>query len=146
GSRLTQRLLLEGHRVIAFGAERSPLEAERRRMLESLGITVRTGRLDDLPLLRRLVASTDTVFHLAAAQHESNVGARYFRAVNVDGTRNLLDACEEAGVRRFVYGSTIGVYGSARDGCLDESSATRPENIYGQTKLEAEREVVRRGD
>ena len=145
GSRLTQRLVLEGHRVVAFGAERTPLEAERRRMLESMGVTVRIGRLDDRPLLRRLVASADTVFHLAAAQHESNVGARYFRAVNVDGTRNLLDACEEAGVKRFVYGSTIGVYGSARDGRLDETSATRPENIYAQTKLEAEREVARRG-
>lgn len=146
GSRLAERLAGEGHRVIAFGAERTALEAARRKMLESRGICVRTGRLDDMPLLRQLVSSADTVFHLAAAQHESNVGAEYFRAVNVHGTRNLLDACEEAGVKRFVYGSTIGVYGSARDGCLDETSVTRPENIYAETKLEAEREVVRRGD
>src|SRR5690606_21982219 len=144
GSRLAERLALGGHRVIAFGAERTAQEAERRRQLESRGISVHTGRLDDRPLLRRLAGSVDAVFHLAAAQHESNAGARYFRAVNVDGTRNLLDACEEAGVRRFVYGSTIGVYGSARNGRLDETSATRPENIYGVTKLEAEREVARR--
>src|SRR5690606_40266646 len=99
-----------------------------------------------LPLLRRLDESADTVFHLAAAQHESNFGIDYFRAVNVCGTRNLLDACEEAGVERFVYGSTIGVYGSARNGHLDESSAPRPENVYGLTKLEAERAVAARGD
>ena len=145
GSRLAERLALRGHRVSAFGAERTPQEAERRRQLESRGIRVHIGRLDDGALLRSLTRGVDTVFHLAAAQHESNAGARYFRAVNVEGTRNLLDACEEAGVRRFVYGSTIGVYGSARNGRLDETSATRPENIYGLTKLEAEREVARRG-
>lgn len=146
GSRLAERLALGGHRVIGFGAERTAQEAERRRLLESRGICVHTGRLDDKPLLCRLASDVDTVFHLAAAQHESNAGAGYFRAVNVDGTRNLLDACEEAGVKRFVYGSTIGVYGSARNGRLDETSATHPENIYGVTKLEAEREVARRGE
>jgi nucleoside-diphosphate-sugar epimerase len=50
----------------------------------------------------------------------------------------LLDAAVSAGVRRFVYGSTIGVYGSATQGELDEESPTRPENIYCVTKLEAE--------
>ncbi len=146
GSRLAERLANAGHNVIAFGAEHTPLEAARRRGLEALGIRVETGKLDDLPLLRRLAESADTVFHLAAAQHESNFGIDYFRAVNVCGTRNLLDACEEAGVERFVYGSTIGVYGSARNGHLDESSAPRPENVYGLTKLEAERAVAARGD
>jgi nucleoside-diphosphate-sugar epimerase len=41
-------------------------------------------------------------------------------------------------VRRFVYGSTIGVFGSAITGRLDESTPPRPDNIYGRTKLEAE--------
>ena len=45
------------------------------------------------------------------------------------------------GVRRFVYGSTIGVYGSAANGTLDESSPPNPDNIYGRTKLAAERVV-----
>lgn len=144
GSRLAERLASEGHNVIAFGGERTPLEAGRRRALEARGIEVETGGLDDLVLLRRLAARADIVFHLAAAQHEANVGADYFRTVNVQGTRNLLDACEAAGVQRFVYGSTIGVYGSARNGRLDETSATQPENIYGVTKLEAERVVTER--
>lgn len=146
GSRLAERLAVEGHTVVAFGAERTPVETARRELLEARGIPVETGKLDDVDLLRRLADSVDTVFHLAAAQHESNVGAAYFRSVNVRGTRNLLDACEGAGVERFVYGSTIGVYGSARDGRLDETSAPRPENIYSLTKLEAERAVVERGE
>lgn len=144
GSRLAEQLAAEGHEVTAFGAENTPLEAERRRRLEARGIPVEIGKLDDVPLLKRLAASADTVFHLAAAQHEAHVGADYFRKVNVEGTRNLLEACDAGGVRRFVYGSTIGVYGSARNGRLDETSSPHPENIYGVTKLEAER-VVRTG-
>ncbi|MFO7287559.1 MAG: NAD-dependent epimerase/dehydratase family protein, partial [Gammaproteobacteria bacterium] len=146
GSRLAEYLVVKGHNVIAFGAENTPLESARRRALEARGIRVVIGKLDDIPLLRGLAQSADTVFHLAAAQHETNAGIEYFRSVNVRGTRNLLDVCEEAGVERFVYGSTIGVYGSARNGRLDETSDTRPENVYGQSKLEAERTVIDRGE
>src|SRR5678815_5575934 len=43
-----------------------------------------------------------------------------------------------AGTRRFVYGSTMGVYGDASQQQLDEQSEVRPENPYQETKLEAE--------
>lgn len=142
GSRLAEQLAHRGHRVVAFGAQNSPLEAARRSALEAQGIPVEIGTLDDTELLRRLADNAETVFHLAAAQHESHVSPQYFHAVNVAGTRNMLDACAKAGVRRFIYGSSIGVYGSARSGRLDERSATHPENPYGVTKLEAERAVT----
>jgi nucleoside-diphosphate-sugar epimerase len=142
GARLAERLASGGHDVVAFGAENTELETRRRRALESAGVRVEIGSVADAALLARLVTGVDTVFHLAAAQHESNVGEDYFRAINVEGTRNLLEACTAANVRRYVHGSTIGVYGSARGGTLDEESTPRPENIYGVTKLEAE-SVVR---
>ena len=44
GSRLTERLAREGHKVIAFGAERTALEAERRRALEAQGVEVALSR------------------------------------------------------------------------------------------------------
>jgi dihydroflavonol-4-reductase len=146
GARLAEKLVRSGHEVIAFGAENTDLEALRRRSLENSGVTVEIGSIGDPALLRRLVQGVDTVFHLAAAQHESNVGEDYFRAVNVDGTRNLLEACAQAGVRRYVHGSTIGVYGSANTGKLDEDSPPRPENIYGITKLAAEKVVASYGE
>jgi dihydroflavonol-4-reductase len=138
GARLAEKLVADGCEVRAFGAENTPLETARRRALEERGIDVEIGTLADDALLARLTKGVDTVFHLAAAQHESNVTDDYFRTVNVDGTRKLVEAANAAGVRRFVYGSTIGVYGRARDGKLDETSETRPENVYGRTKLEAE--------
>ncbi len=58
------------------------------------------------------------------------------------GQKIFFEASVKAGVRRFVHGSTIGVYGAALDGMLDEASATKPDNIYGITKLEGEKAVL----
>jgi nucleoside-diphosphate-sugar epimerase/2-polyprenyl-3-methyl-5-hydroxy-6-metoxy-1,4-benzoquinol methylase len=50
----------------------------------------------------------------------------------------LLEASIKAGVKRFVHGSTIGVYGNP-NGAVNESSPCRPDNIYGKSKLEGEK-------
>ena len=109
--------------------------------LQRAGITVQTGPLQDPEFARQVVAGRDPVIHLAAAQHEASVPDAYFEDVNVGGTDSLLEASREAGVRRFVYGSTIGIYGSAAQGTLDEASPPKPDNVYGRTKLAAERVV-----
>ena len=44
----------------------------------------------------------DVVYHLAAAQHEAGKPDEHFRSVNVDGTRNMLEACRDAGVVQVV--------------------------------------------
>lgn len=54
----------------------------------------------------------------------------------------LIKSAIGAGVRRLVYGSTIGVYGSAPTGELSETSPARPENIYAVTKLEVEQVIL----
>ncbi len=140
------RLALEARRqqldVIVAGQLNTDAERTRLAELETAGVTVAQGPLQDADFARRVATGCQVVIHLAAAQHEANVPDSYFRDVNVTGTRTLLEASRAAGVRRFVYGSTIGVYGSAGDGTLDESTPPSPVNIYGQTKLEAE-EVVK---
>src|SRR5262249_2152112 len=65
----------------------------------------------------------------------------YFQRINVEGTRRLLQLAAEAGITRFVHGSTIGVYGSAAAGSLDENSVMAPDNPYGRTKAAAEQGV-----
>jgi nucleoside-diphosphate-sugar epimerase len=84
----------------------------------------------------------DAVIHLAAAQHEAGRPETYFQRVNVEGTERLLGLAARAGVRRFVHGSTIGVYGGAAEGVLNERSPLAPDNAYGRTKAAAE-SVVR---
>lgn len=140
------RLALHAHRagldVVGAGREECHLEAVRALELRTAGVRLSIGTLQDRDYLRALLADRDLVIHLAAAQHESQMPDEYFRAVNVQGTRALLESCRESSVRRFVYGSSIGIYGSSTNEPLDELSPPRPENIYTQTKLEAE-SVVR---
>jgi nucleoside-diphosphate-sugar epimerase len=141
GSRLALEAKARGRDVVVTGQVNS--EPERRRLaeLEAAGIHVELGQLQQPELARRLVEGCDTVIHLAAAQHESNVPDEYFERVNVGATEVLLRASRDACVRRFVYGSTIGVYGEAVQGTLDESSQPAPDNVYGRTKLAAEKLV-----
>jgi len=138
GSRLTEVSLRAGHHVSALGQANTPAEAANIQRLEQAGARVLNASVTDPDAVAPALAQVDVVFHLAAAQHEMNVPDAHFRRVNVDGTRNVLDAALRQGVKRVVHGSTIGVYGSA-DGVLDEDSPCRPDNIYGVTKLEGER-------
>jgi len=84
----------------------------------------------------------DAVIHAAAlfsmwgAEHE-------FMATNVEGTRHLIEGAERAGVKRFVYVSTIAVVGEPSEGLLiDEDHPTRPVDAYQRSKLQAE-QVIR---
>ena len=113
-------------------------EEENAHLLEQNGIKVTLGSVQDKDKLIELAQGCDIVFHLAAAQHEANVPDEHFYQVNVEGTRNVLEASIAGQVRRFVHGSTIGVYGSAMEGEIDENTVLRPNNIYGITKREGE--------
>ena len=141
GSRLVLRCLAKQYSVRAFGQENNAAELENRRLIEKNGADVIIGSVTDREKVFKICSGIDWVFHLAAAQHEANVPDQHFRDVNVNGTKNLLDGCVEAGVRRFIHGSTIGVYGESLEGNIDESFPLRPKNIYGVTKLEAEKLV-----
>jgi nucleoside-diphosphate-sugar epimerase len=141
GSRLALRCLVEGHLVRVLGQENTPAEVENRRLVEEQGAEVVLGSVTDPEVVRGAVEDVATIFHLAAAQHEVDLPDEHFWAVNVRGTEDLLAAAAEAGVGRFVHGSTIGVYGEA-EGTLDESSICRPDNIYGRTKLAGEERAL----
>lgn len=138
GSRLALHCTDAGDEVTALGQTNTPAETDNAKLLEEAGVEVALVPMDDPEGLRSRIRGSDVVYHLAAAQHEANVPDQHFREVNVEGTRRLLNICSENGVGRFVHGSTIGVYG-AREGLIDEDTQTRPDNIYGITKLEGER-------
>jgi dihydroflavonol-4-reductase len=146
GSQLALEARALQHDIVVTGCTHTEVERSRLRDLEAVGIRVTTGSLEDRALTRALVEGCDAVIHLAAAQHEANVPDSHFRTINVDATRGLIDASIQAGVRRFVYGSTIGVYGSAGGVMVTEETPTQPANIYGITKLEAEQVVKSRSD
>lgn len=109
------------------------------------GVEVCTGDIADPAAVQRVVAGADVVVHLAALLHVTDppLGMRdaYERA-NVQGTRVVVDAARQVGVRRLVFFSTIAVYGEVADRVLGEDAPVRPETLYAQTKAEAERIVL----
>ncbi len=138
GRNLCLRGIDEGWQVRSLALERTDAEEANRSVLEQSGVDIVIGSVEDRDLVRSACADTDIVFHLAAIQHEMNVPDSRFEAVNIVGTKTVLEAAAKAGVSRLVHGSTIDVYGWAK-GTLTEHSACVPDNIYGRTKLEGER-------
>jgi nucleoside-diphosphate-sugar epimerase len=110
-------------------------------------VAPRVRRLDgsilDAAVVARAFEGCGLVFHLASAHLEVRHGEKYFRSVNVDGTRSVAEAAAAAGVPRVVHVSTVGVYGQVRGRPYTEESPTRPTIAYERTKLEAEEEVRR---
>jgi nucleoside-diphosphate-sugar epimerase/2-polyprenyl-3-methyl-5-hydroxy-6-metoxy-1,4-benzoquinol methylase len=139
--RLAIACMERGYDCTVYGQVNNDAEAMNLRMLEKNGVRVVLGSITDRKKVSDAVKGIDTVYHLAAAQHEANVPDSVFRDVNVEGTRSLLDACVTQGIKRFVHGSTIGVFGSVQ-GEIDENTTCTPDNIYGETKLEGERLVL----
>jgi nucleoside-diphosphate-sugar epimerase len=142
GSRLALRCSAVGHQVRILGQENTPAEAFNRKAAEEAGAETVLASVTDREAVAEAVKGIDVVYHLAAAQHEVSVPDERFREVNVRGTAALLGAAAKAGVKRFVHGSTIGVYGDGMEGVIDEASPPRPDNIYGKSKLEGEKAAL----
>ncbi len=113
---------------------------ERGRLLSHLEADFVYGNLLRPESLARAVEGVDTVFHLAArATFESY---DRLRPTIVDGSAELMKAATRAGVKRFVFASSLLVYGST-DSEIDASTPTRPQIGYGKAKVEAEESLRR---
>jgi nucleoside-diphosphate-sugar epimerase len=91
----------------------------------------------------RALDGIDAVVHLAARVHVMRESVTdplaAFRAINVEGTRELARQAAAAGVRRFVFVSSVKVNGEATAGrACSEGDAPHPQDPYGLSKLEAE--------
>lgn len=105
------------------------------------GTELLTADIMDADSLRAVMRGADTVAHLAALLHVVNPPPSLipsYHTVNVEGTRNVLDAARACGVRRVILASTIAVYGPTGGRVLDEGAPLQPETPYGRSKAEAE--------
>lgn len=108
-------------------------------MLDGLGVTGRQGDVKDPASLLPAFEGAEVVFHVAALFREAKHPESEYWAVNVEGTRNVLDAAISRGVRKVVHCSTIGVHSHIPDPPADESEAYRPADTYQVTKCEGEK-------
>jgi nucleoside-diphosphate-sugar epimerase len=141
GSHLAEQGRRLGAEVVVFGLTDLPEERANAELLRRQGVEVLSGSITDAALCRQAVRGATHVFHLAVAMREGAKSDEFFESVNLDGTRWLLEASVEEGVRRFVYCSTIGIYGHRAPGITREDSPLAPGNIYERTKVSAERLV-----
>ena len=88
------------------------------------------------------LSDTDAVIHLAARAHVMNETAVEFNRVNGEGTARLASATAMAGIRRFVYLSTVKVMGERSDAPFQEADTPRPEDAYGKSKLAGEQALT----
>jgi len=87
-----------------------------RRALDGIKVEIAEGDLLDRASLARAAAGADTLYHVAADYRLWARDPSDLHRVNVDGTRAILEAAGEAGVRRVVYTSTVGALGIPKDG------------------------------
>ncbi len=137
GASFVRRLIVEG--VDAVGAVRS-----------GAGLpcaVARVGEIDGNTRWEPALAGVDAVVHLAARVHVMRETAKNslaeFRRVNLDGTVNLARQAAAAGVRRFVYVSTVKVVGEESGKApFTDASPCRPVDPYAISKLEAEKALL----
>lgn len=106
---------------------------------------VHRGDLRNPEELRAFIDGADTVFHLAALVGKDANDAAAAQAVNVEGTRNLVELSKAHGIRRFVHLSTCCVYGlhGLDDEIVDETARHAPlDHPYDITKTRAEELVA----
>ena len=133
GGVLARKLADSGARVAALARKGRDTTA-----LESAGIVIRRGDLRDPEALAAACRGIDTVYHIAATYRQEGIPRQEFHDVNVGGTLALLAAARDAGVRRFVHCSTVGVQGEIENPPADEEAPFRPGDTYQETKAEAE--------
>jgi dihydroflavonol-4-reductase len=104
------------------------------RLRELDGVETVTGDLRDAPSLGRAAAGCELIYHVAADYRLWADDPREIYASNVDGTRNLLEAAREAGVRRVVYTSTVGCIGMPKDALGDETTPVALDDMAGPYK------------
>lgn len=132
GSHLVDELLKNDYTVNVLVRPTSNLA-----YLKGKPIHLKTGDLSDTSSLSTACKGNDIVFHIAALPHEQTY-LRSFYTVNTKGTKNLLEASVQSGVRNFILMSTTSLYGFPPIPVLKEEHVTMPKTKYGKSKYFAE--------
>lgn len=139
GTHLVRSLAERGVRVRAFARN-----AARARKLIGPNVEVVIGDMGDPEAIDGLADGMDLVFHLASVMKGT---PDEFERVDLAGGRRLIEESKRAGVKRFIFTSTMGAYalGGLRDGAVvTEEMIDSPESVgpYSRAKLLLERDLA----
>jgi len=130
GKFLTKSLVDKGHQVI--GLDVSIPEKKNDGFV--------LGSVLDIKSIMEAAKGADAIIHLAAKHHDFGISREEFFEVNVQGTQNLLDCASRLGIKKFIFYSTVAVYGNHK-AYTNEDTTPEPESDYGESKLAAEKRV-----
>lgn len=132
GRAIVRALLRRQQRVRVFVRD-----GGRARALFGAAVEIAVGDLGDPESVGRAADGVGDVYHVAGVVDARTCNPDVMWDTNVGGTRRLLDAC--AG--RFVYTSSVSVYGDRLPLNVSEDAPFHPAGVYGASKIEAERMV-----
>ena len=140
GASLVRELLKDGREVRVLARPGSD-----RRNLQGLEVEVWEGDLSSRASLEQGLAGCDTLFHAAADYRLWTRDPAQMYAINVDGTRNILEAALQRDLSRVVYTSSVGTLGNPGDGTpgTETTPVTLADMVghYKKSKFLAEREA-----
>lgn len=140
GSVLAKKLVESGHKVRVFVRNKDKMIMPGASEME-----VVEGDITDKSKIQEAVKDIERVFHIAAVFRQAGVPDQTYRNVNIQATLDLLAASKNAGVKRFVHCSTVGVHGHIQEPPADEEYRFSPGDIYQRTKLEGEQKALQFG-
>lgn len=137
GSHLVRRLLARGHTVTSLDRRPGLFDEE----LRVSGAVMLTGSVTEPADVDRAVAGQEVVYHLASPFGDILEPDAAYRAIEVDGTRHVLESARRHGICRVVHCSTQGVHGIISEPVGNEDSPIAPRDYYCYTKAEGEKVV-----
>ncbi len=132
GSNLVKRLLREGYEVNALVRKTSDLS-----FLKDVDINLFYGDIAQKETLVSAFDKVDKVFHVAGLAADWGAYS-LFEKINLQGTKNVARAAANAGVKRFVYISTVAFHGFGKTNMTEESPPAKNLIPYAETKYLAE--------
>jgi nucleoside-diphosphate-sugar epimerase len=140
GSHLLPRLIAEGHDVVAALRNRT----SATKLSQSIAQII-VGEINRHTDWHQALVGIDTVIHLAGRAHilqEVGDPEAEFMEINFYGTQNLIRQAIAAGVKHFIFISSIGAVTSQSDRPLTEATSPHPNTPYGRSKLRAEQSLI----
>ena len=131
GSRLCLFLSEKGHHITAVCSSKIPQQKGWTEKIKQfiVGDIRNEGIIDQISNLK-----ADVIIHLVSLDHhDSEKKPSFVSEINVQPTWNLLDACTAKGLKKFIYFSTIHVYGKNQNGFVSENQTITPFNAYALT-------------
>ena len=131
GKKIIEELLKNGNEVVSFQRTSQNLD----------NVEIRHFDLSDTKNLTKIMFSDiDVIIHTAALVHNIKANKNAHRTLNFEATKRLFEACQEAEVSKFIFISTVSVYGTfSSKNPISIQTQTSPVTPYSIAKLDAEK-------